>query len=195
MAVNAGMLIGGLALLVLGARFLVDSATAIARDFGVSDLIIGLTIVAAGTSLPELATSIVAAIKGQRDIAVGNVVGSNVFNILVVLSSASVLVDSGVPVPSKVISFDLAFMVGVAILCFPIFVSNAVVSRWEGALMLVFYVAYTGLLIADSMQVTWAANGNFTLTFIAMPVAILACCGLAWIQHRRSLILPDAAGE
>ena len=90
---NVGLLLSGLALLVLGARLLVDSATTIARDFGVSDLIIGLTIVAAGTSLPELATSIVAAIKGQRDIAVGNVVGSNVFNLLVVLSTASVLVS------------------------------------------------------------------------------------------------------
>jgi cation:H+ antiporter len=154
-----------------------------------------LTIVAAGTSLPELATSIVAAVKGQRDIAVGNVVGSNVFNLLAVLSLAAVLVDSGVPVPRAVFSFDLAFMAGVAILCWPIFISNAVVSRWEGALMLTLYGAYTGLLIADAMQVTWASNGKLAFVMIAMPVAILASGGITWLQRSQSSRLPDAARE
>ena len=96
--VNVLLLVMGLVLLVWGAKLLVDSATTIARSLGVSDVVIGLTIVAAGTSLPELATSIVAAIKGQRDIAVGNVVGSNVFNLLMVLSTASAVSKSGIPI-------------------------------------------------------------------------------------------------
>ncbi len=194
-SVNIGLIVGGLVLLVWGAKLLVDSATTIARGFGVSDMVIGLTIVAAGTSLPELATSIVAALKGQRDIAVGNVVGSNVFNLLVVLSTASVLSSSGVPVPQSVLSFDVAFMVGVAILCWPIFLTQAVVSRWEGALMLVLYVAYTGLLIADSVQLSWATTGKSALVFAVLPLVIAIVIVIAWLQRQRHFGTQGSADE
>lgn len=194
-SVNIGLILGGLVLLVWGAKLLVDSATAIARGFGVSDMVIGLTIVAAGTSLPELATSIVAALKGQRDIAVGNVVGSNVFNLLVVLSTAAVLSSSGVPVPQSVFSFDVAFMVGVAVLCWPIFFTQAVVSRWEGALMLVLYVVYTGLLIASSVQLSWAPTGKSALVFAALPLVIAVVVVIAWLQRQRNSLTQGSANE
>jgi cation:H+ antiporter len=126
---HLALVVVGLALLVLGARWLVAASIEIAQTFGVSDMIIGLTIVAAGTSLPELATSIVAALKGERDIAVGNVVGSNVFNLLAVLASASLVSKSGVEVNGTVLWFDLLFMVWVALLCWPMFKSHGMLSR------------------------------------------------------------------
>ena len=96
--VNAGLVLAGLALLVVGANWLVDGASAIARAFGVSELLIGLTVVAAGTSLPELATSVIAAVRGERDIAVGNVVGSNIFNLFIVLGASALAAPEGVAV-------------------------------------------------------------------------------------------------
>jgi cation:H+ antiporter len=179
----------GLTLLVLGAGMLVDSATKIARQFGVSDLVIGPTIVAAGTSLPELATSIVAAVKGQRDIAVGNVVGSNLFNLLMVLATASIVSKSGIPVSSEVLWFDLTTMVWVALLCLPMFYSHGVVSRAEGIVLLVFYLAYSVLLIVDSKS----AGENHTLGYMfamgAMPLAFLIAIGFAWRSRRAKEIL------
>jgi cation:H+ antiporter len=143
----------GLALLVLGARWLVNGAVAFARVLGVSELIIGLTIVAAGTSLPEVATSIVAAIRGERDIAVGNVVGSNIFNILSVLGLSAALSPAGLTVSASALRFDIPVMIAVAVACLPIFLTGHVIARWEGALFLGYYVAYVGYLIL-------AATGN-----------------------------------
>ena len=128
---------------MLGAGWLVDGATEVARRFGVSELVIGLTIVAAGTSLPELATSIVAAIRGERDIAVGNVVGSNLFNLLGVLGIAAIVAPSGIVVASQAMTFDIPVMVAVAVVCLPVFFTGNQISRWEGALFLGYFVAYT----------------------------------------------------
>jgi cation:H+ antiporter len=180
MVINIAFLLLGLVLLVWGAKLLVDSATTIARSLGVSDIVIGLTIVAAGTSLPELATSIVAAIKGQRDIAVGNVVGSNVFNLLMVLATASVVSKSGVLVATEVLWFDIAVMLLTALLCWPIFFSHASVSRAEGVLMLFLYATYTALLIAASQQLPWAANAKTVFVFIVFPLVCVIVAGVAW---------------
>ena len=181
---NLGLLLVGLGLLVFGADLLVNSATVIARQFGVSDLVIGLTIVAAGTSLPELATSIVAAMRGQRDIAVGNIVGSNVFNLLMVLATASVLGTSGVSVSTTVLWFDLAVMVYVAVLCWPIFLSHAVVSRGEGIVMLVLYLMYNGLLIGGAMQLEWVPTAKTSLVFGLLPIVCVIVSLVAW-KHTR----------
>ncbi|MGB3309820.1 MAG: calcium/sodium antiporter [Nodosilinea sp.] len=137
----------GLVTLVGGSRLFVSGAVSIAESLGVSQLVIGLTIVAAGTSLPELATSAVATIRGERDIAVGNVVGSNIFNILTVLGIASISSGSGIPIPNAVLNFDLPVMVAVAVACLPIFLTGNVISRWEGGLFSGYYVAYTAFLI------------------------------------------------
>jgi cation:H+ antiporter len=144
---NLVFIVGGLALLVLGSGWLVDSAIAIARSLGLSELIIGLTIVAAGTSLPELATSVVASVRGERDIAVGNVLGSNIFNILAVLGVSGIVVPDGIQVSKEAIQFNIPVAIAVAFACLPIFYSGRRIDRWEGILFLFYYVAYTGYLI------------------------------------------------
>lgn len=138
----------GLALLVLGSRWLVAGAEALARAFGVSELVIGLTIVAGGTSLPELATSAIAALRRHIDIAVGNVVGSNLFNLTSVLGASAVVANRGLEVSDQARAFDLPVMVVVAAACLPVFLSGRTVARWEGTLFLVAYVGYIGWLMA-----------------------------------------------
>lgn len=131
---NGGLIVVGLAMLVGGSQLLVSSAITIAQYFGVSELVIGLTIVAAGTSLPEVATSVIASLRGERDIAVGNVVGSNLFNLLSVLGLSSLVTPGGLAVPASAISLDLPLMVAVAIICLPIFFSGWRITRLEGLL-------------------------------------------------------------
>ena len=134
----------GLGLLVLGANLFVQSAVAIAKMFNVSDAIIGLTIVAIGTSLPELITSIVASYKKEADIAIGNVVGSNVFNILGILGITALII----PISSVGISYiDLGVMLVTAIILFPLSRSGFSISRMEGALLLAGYAGYIYYLI------------------------------------------------
>jgi cation:H+ antiporter len=151
--INVGLAILGLVLLVAGARWFVDGAVQLARGFGISELVIGLTIVAAGTSMPEVATSIVAAIRGERDIAVGNVVGSNIFNILAVLGLTAIVAPGpGIVVAPGAIQIDMPFMIAVAIACLPIFITGNVIARWEGVLFLAYYVAYTAYLVLTAME-------------------------------------------
>jgi cation:H+ antiporter len=147
-ALNLLLLAGGLGLLVLGASWFNESAVAIARRLGLSELVIGLTIVAAGTSLPEVATSLVAAVRGERDIAVGNVVGSNLFNLLGVLGISAAVGGEGLTVSPEALRFDLPVMIAVAVACLPIFFTGHVIARWEGVLFLVYYVAYTTYVVA-----------------------------------------------
>ena len=148
------LLIGvGLGALVFGSELLVQAAVGFARAMGVSDLVIGLTIVAAGTSMPEVATSITAAIKGERDIAVGNVVGSNTFNILGCLGlSGLVSGDLGLVLAPSLIAFDIWVMLAVALACLPVFVTGREIARWEGGLFLAYYVAYAAYLILAAQQ-------------------------------------------
>ncbi len=133
----------------MGANLLVYGATSIAEALGISQLIIGLTIVAIGTSLPELATSLVACYRGERDIAVGNVVGSNIFNILTILGATATV--TGIPVSSAAINFDIPVMLAVAIASLPIFYTGNRISRWEGLLFISYYVAYTAYLGLDAI--------------------------------------------
>jgi len=144
------LVVAGLGVLVLGSQLLVDSATEIATSLGVSELVIGLTVVAVGTSLPELATSVMAAVRGQRDIAVGNVVGSNIFNLLGVLGASAVVSDNGIPVNSEVIRLDFPVMVAATLILLPICWNGFMIKKWEGALLAVFYVAYVVYLVMES---------------------------------------------
>ncbi|MCG3146859.1 MAG: hypothetical protein PCFJNLEI_00293 [Verrucomicrobiae bacterium] len=150
--VNIGFILAGLVLLVLGARWLVDSAVTIARSWGVSEFVIGLTIVAAGTSLPEVATSIIATIRGERDIAIGNVVGSNIFNMLGILGATCLIAPHGVAVSPAALSFDIPVMTAVAVACLPVFFTGHTIARWEGGMFLSFYVAYTAYLVLAAQQ-------------------------------------------
>ena len=170
---NIGLVLGGFALLVLGSRWLVDSAVSFAQYLGVSELVVGLTIVAAGTSLPEVATSVIAAIRGERDIAVGNVVGSNIFNITGVLGLASIVAPTGIEVSTAVIGFDIPVMIAVALACLPIFFTGGVISRQEGALLLVYYVAYTLYLFLASAHHDALPRFSAVMLYFVIPLTVV----------------------
>ncbi len=151
--VQLALIAAGLGLLVLGSQWLVDAAVVFAKALGVSDLVIGLTIVAAGTSMPEVATSITAAIKGERDIAVGNVVGSNTFNILGCLGVSGLFTGScGLVMSPALLNFDIWVMIAVALACLPVFLTGREIARWEGAVFLGYYAAYVAYLILAAQQ-------------------------------------------
>jgi cation:H+ antiporter len=169
---NVALLIAGLGLLVLGSRWFVESATTIARSLGVSELVIGLTIVAAGTSLPEVATSIMAAIRGERDIAVGNVVGSNIFNIMGVLGISSLFSPNGVAVSEAALRLDIPVMIAVAIACLPIFFTGHLIARWEGGLFLAYYCAYTASIVVAATVPSWSRT--FTAVMLGAVVPLTA---------------------
>ena len=172
-AVQVALIAVGLVMLVVGADWLVDSAVAFARAFGVSDLVIGLTVVAVGTSMPEIATSIVAAMRGQRDIAVGNVVGSNVFNILAVLGAAGVASGVGLPVSEAARNFDLWVMLAVAFACLPIMITGREIARWEGGVFLAYYAAYTAWLVLQAQQhASLPAFSGIMLGYV-MPLTVI----------------------
>lgn len=171
--INLGYIIAGLAMLVFGSRWLVEGAVYIAQSLGVSELVIGLTVVAAGTSLPEVATSIVAAIRGERDIAVGNVVGSNIFNILAVLGLTSIISPTGIDIAPTALGLDLPFMVFVAVACLPIFFTGSTIARWEGALFLSYYIAYTLYLIFNASQSPNLALLTTAVMYVLMPLTVI----------------------
>jgi len=170
--INPVLIVAGLGMLVLGSRWLVDSSVTIAQALGVSQLVIGLTIIAAGTSLPEVATSIIASIRGERDIAVGNVIGSNIFNILSVLGMASVVSPHGIQVSGAALRFDIPVMIAVAVACLPIF-TDYVIARWEGLLFVGYYVAYTSYLILAAIQhVTLSFYSQMMFLFV-VPITLI----------------------
>lgn len=187
--INACLVLGGLVLLVVGSNFLVEGAVSLARALGLSELVIGLTVIAIGTSLPELATSIMAAFRGERDIAVGNIVGSNIFNLLCVLGLASLVSPQAIAVSPNALAFDFPVMIAVAIACLPIFFAGYTINRWEGLLFLAYYVAYTAYLVMSS------ANRPFTDTFgdamlgYALPltaITLFIIAARAWKKQHRT---------
>jgi cation:H+ antiporter len=168
------LIVVGLAALVFGSEYLVTAAISFAKAMGVSDLVIGLTIVAAGTSMPEVATSITAAIKGERDIAVGNVVGSNTFNILGCLGlSGLVSGDMGLVMAPSLLAFDIWVMLAVALACLPVFMTGREIARWEGGVFLGYYVAYVAYLILASQQhAALPAFSGVMMSFV-VPITIV----------------------
>ena len=186
-AINAALVIAGLALLVGGANFLVEGAVQLARALGMSELVIGLTVVAVGTSLPELATSVMAAIKGERDIAVGNIVGSNIFNLLCVLGLASLVSPAAIAVSPNALAFDFPVMIAVAVACLPIFFSGYRINRWEGLLFLGYYVAYTLYLVMFSTGRPLAQTFGDAMIGYALPltaITLVIIAGRAWHKQR-----------
>jgi cation:H+ antiporter len=178
----------GLLLLLLGARWLVQAAVSVAVAMGVSELVIGLTIVAIGTSMPELATSILATVRGQRELAVGNVIGSNIFNLLLVLDTCAAISPDGIAVSDAAIRFDLPVMAVVAVACLPIFFSGHRIERWEGALFFCYYVAYTAYLLMqaahhDALPTFSSMMISFVLPLTLITLLVLAVRG--W-RHRNS---------
>jgi cation:H+ antiporter len=149
---DALFVVAGVTGLVIGAGWLVDAAVAIALDLGVSQVVVGVTIVAAGTSLPELATSVVAALRGERDLAIGNVVGSNVFNLVGILGLASLTAPSGLPVAPQVLGLDAWVALGAAALLLPLARSGGALVRWEGAVLVLAYAGYLAAVVAIALN-------------------------------------------
>jgi cation:H+ antiporter len=172
-APNLAYLAAGLIMLALGARWLVAGAVAAAQAFGVSELVIGLTVVAAGTSLPEVATSVLASLRGERDIAVGNVVGSNLFNLLGVLGFGGLIAPAGIPVAAGALTFDIPVMIGAAIVALPIFFTGYRIARWEGALLLGFYAAYTTRLTMVAADHPARPQFDIAMLYFVVPLTVL----------------------
>jgi len=182
------LVVAGLGLLVTGAQWFVVGAVEISRRLGVSELVISLTVVAGGTSLPEAATSLLASLRGQRDIAVGNVVGSNLFNLLAVLGLSATVAPDGLPVSAAVLWFDLPVMVAVAVACLPIFFTGSVIARWEGALFLGYYTAYTTYLILGATQHDALSTFSFVMGAFVGPLTVVTLVVLsirAWRSQGR----------
>ena len=169
---NVLLVIVGLILLVMGARWLVQSAIELATAWGVNEAIIGLTIVAVGTSLPELVTSVVATIKGERDIAVGNVVGSNIFNILCVLGISGVVSPMPLLAGEQLATFDIPVMLGVAVLCVPLFFIGASLNRIEGLMFLALYTAYVWILVATALSLGYVAQLKTAVFYGLLPLVV-----------------------
>ncbi|MDS1269090.1 calcium/sodium antiporter [Lipingzhangella sp. LS1_29] len=172
------LVILGAVMLVAGARLLVDAASDIATALGVSDLVVGLTVVAIGTSLPELVASLVAVARGERDIAVGNIVGSNAFNIGTVLGLTALISPEGVSVPVSALHFDLPVMLAVAVMLLPLAITGMAVVRWEGALLLACYAAYLAYLV---LQAT--SNDAVEPFSVAMLGFVIPIIGLGLLMH------------
>lgn len=184
-ALNLGLIVAGLGMLVLGSKWLVDGAIVLAQRLGVSELIIGLTIVAAGTSLPEVATSVVASLRGERDIAVGNVVGSNIFNLLAVLGLAGIVAPAGVAVSQAALRFDIPVMIAVALACLPIFFTGNVIARWEGGLFLAYYAAYTLYLVLAATQHDSLGAFQQAMAWFILPLTAITLVVVGWREARR----------
>jgi cation:H+ antiporter len=163
----------GVVMLVVGSQLLVESAVSFAEALGVSELVIGLTVVAAGTSMPEVATSVMATIRGERDIAIGNVVGSSIFNLLGALGLVGLVTSGGVPVDDATLAFDLPVMVAVAIACVPIFFSGYAISRWEGGVFFAYYVAFTAYLVLRAQEHDALDTFSTVMLAFVVPLTVL----------------------
>lgn len=170
---NVALVVVGLALLVMGARWLVQSAIELATAWGVNEAVIGLTIVAAGTSLPEVVTSVVATLRGQRDIAVGNVVGSNIFNVLCVLGISGAVSPTPLLAGEQLAGFDMPVMLAAAALCVPIFFIGATLNRLEGLMFLALYSVYVWILIAMALSLGYLAQLQSAALYGLVPLVLI----------------------
>lgn len=181
-----GFVIGGLGLLVLGSNWLVDACVELARWWGISELVIGLTVVAIGTSLPELVTSVMASLRGQRDLAVGNVIGSNIFNVLGVLGPSAVVAPHAIGVDVQSLRFDIPIMVAVSITCLPVFLVGFRITRWEGLSMVGYYVLYIAYLTYHAKTTPETPTAWITTLWLLAPLAVILVVSLIGHLRRRA---------
>jgi cation:H+ antiporter len=184
---DLGFIAAGLALLVGGSQALVSAATDIATELGVSDLVIGLTVVAIGTSLPEVATSVLAALRGERDLAVGNAIGSNLFNLLAVLGVTASVSPNVIPVAQGAIQVDIPVMIAVAVACLPIFANGHLLARWEGALFFLFYIGYIAWLILDAADHSVRTDYGNVMLYFVIPITALTLTVIGVRSRRKEL--------
>jgi cation:H+ antiporter len=182
-----GVLLAGLCLLVGGAEALIRGSAGLAARLGISPLVIGLTVVAFGTSSPEVPVSVASSVQGQPDLAVGNVVGSNIFNLLGVLGLAALPSGGGLPVAASALSFDLPVMVAVMVACLPVFFTGHRIARWEGALFLAYHVAYVLFLVLDATNHDALPLYSNLMLALVLPLTVVTLADVtvrAW-RHQR----------
>ncbi len=170
---SAVLVLVGLAALWIGGRWFVAGSVSLARAWGLSELVIGLTVVAVGTSLPEAATSVVASFRGESDLAVGNIVGSNVFNVLAVMGASASMAPEAIQIAPTALRFDIPVMVAAGVVCLPIFFTGAVVARWEGAVLFGYYIAYVGFVIWSVRAPALAPYFGRLVVGVVIPVTIV----------------------
>ncbi len=163
-------MLAGLALLSLAGHLLLEAAVEVATDLGLSERIIGLTVVAICTSLPELAAALIAALRGEREIAVGTVIGSNLFNLLAVLGLTALITPEPLSISPNALAFDLPVMLGVAVLSLPVFYSGYRITRAEGLVFLCLYLAYGLHVAAFTMGMPLAGRLERLMLFYVLPV-------------------------
>lgn len=159
----------GFILLISGARWMIDSAIIFAELAGVSELVIGLTVVAIGTSLPEVVVVLVAALKKERDIAVGSIIGSNILNLFAVLGVSGLFIEGAIPVQSVLLQFDLLVLIAASLLCIPIFYTGFRIARWEGGIFLFFYLSYLFYLYLFNTGHVWLDGFTNLMIYFALP--------------------------
>lgn len=163
----------GLLLLAIGSDLLIKNAVKLARQLKISELFIGLTIVAVGTSLPEIATSIVAVLRRKYDLVVGNLIGSNLFNLLAGMGIAGMVAPDPIVVPPASITFDFPIMVATSIACLPIFLTGHRISRWEGIVFLFFYSLYITYLILFAVSYPLLSLFTIAFFFFILPLTVI----------------------
>jgi len=171
--INLLLVIVGCILLIIGSQWFINGSIEIARVLGVSELVIGLTLVAAGTSMPELATSVLASIRGKCDIAVGNIVGSNIFNLLAVLGVSAIFSPDGINVSSSVLNTDMPVMIATAVACLPVFFTGHLIARWEGVLFFGYYIIYLAYLLIGIQYHDALRNFNFLMLLVVIPITVI----------------------
>ncbi|MCV6636213.1 calcium/sodium antiporter [Candidatus Albibeggiatoa sp. nov. NOAA] len=184
--VKVAYILVGFVLLVLGADWLVKGAVVIAQYFGLSELIIGLTIIAIGTSLPELAATIAASLRGEKDLIIGGAIGSNLFNISMVLGISSMVAPNGIAVSPTALNVDMLIMIAVAVLCLPTFFSGKQLDRWEGVLFLAYYVAYTIYLLLSALNHPQLPLFNQVMLWGVIPATVVLLGVLVWHDHKQA---------
>ena len=191
LALQFGAIVGGAILLLLGSNWLVSGASSVAKALNVEDRVIGLTVVAIGTSLPELAASLTATLRGERDLAVGNVVGSNIYNVLAVVGLTGTLSSSGISVPPGALDLDFPVMLVASLACLPIFIVGFRIERWEGAVFSGYYLLYLAYLIFE------ASDWPFAHVIAAIgPIALVittVVAALHWLKTLRGRPYGDAS--
>lgn len=182
--INPVLIVLGLVMLTVGSGWLVDGAVKAAVAFGLSELVVGLTVVAIGTSLPEVATSVMASLRGEGDIAVGTVIGSSLFNILVVLGLTGTILPSGIPVSPAAIGFDLPVMLAVTFACFPVFFTGNLIARWEGGLFLAYYTAYVAYLLMNATGHALLPIYSLVMLAFIIPITVITFALLFYRSYR-----------
>lgn len=178
----------GFVLLIVGARWMIDSAIIFAEWAGVSELVIGLTVVAIGTSLPEVVVVLIAALKKERDIAVGSIIGSNILNLLLVLGLSGLFIDGAIPVQSVLLQFDMLVLIAASLLCIPIFYTGFRIERWEGGIFLFFYLSYLFYLYLSNTEHSWLGGFTSLMIYFVLPVIgliLLIVTFLEWKKRSR----------